>query len=97
MSQIVENWAEIVGILLAILPAPHRADFVELHVRVEEVRRVDDWPLMLSGAEPDLAIMARRGQVDGCADAGGQRIRLRVRAEGPPPLTWFAHPGWRLD
>lgn len=97
--QIVENWVQIIGIVIGILPADERPEFLELSVRVEEVRPVKDYASLLQAEPGDvITLLARTGQVEDRPHSMGLSLPFdaRVRVAGPPPLTYFVHPDWRL-
>lgn len=97
MTQIVENWAEIIGLLIGIVPAPDHPGFAEMHIRIEAVRPVDGFPALIqSGPGEMLVVFARDGQVAGPNCPSGTPVAVKVRAAGPPPLRYYAHPDWSL-
>ena len=97
MVEIVENWAEVIGIVVGLMPAPGREGFVEMKVQVEEVRAVAEFPNLLH-VEPgeNITVLARSGQIDDAGSGTGSPVDLRLRVAGPP-ITYFADAEWRLE
>ena len=97
MVEIIENWAEIIGILIGVIPAPNHTGFMEMHVKVEEVRSVDSYPnLVQVQTGNSIAILVKSARLSGEDCRSGSPVTVRVRAAGPPPLIYFAHPDWRM-
>ncbi len=95
MSQIIENWAEIIGILISILPAEQYPGFVELNVRVETVAEIEGYKNLIAIEEPNIiSILVKAPKFENLEVTPDHTIHLRVRAEGPPPLVYFADPNW---
>jgi hypothetical protein len=87
MVQIVENHAEIVGVLQTSAPSADRAGFRVLTIRVGEAHTVSNWPnLFTRDVGSTLEVLAREGTPAATAQPGP--IRLRVRKAGP--ATAFA-------
>jgi hypothetical protein len=82
MVQIVENHAEIAGVLLKSAPSADRAGFVVLTIRVDEAHPVANWPnLFTRDVGSVIEVFAREGTPAGAAQPG--MIRLKVRKAGP--------------
>ncbi|WP_353474629.1 hypothetical protein PVT71_22025 [Salipiger sp. H15] len=95
--QIVENWAYLIGVIIGVLPSPEMTDFYEVHVRLEVVEKVDDFPMMIAGAAgSEIVLLARASQVADPEAAKGKRFAAKVRAAGPQPLRYFVAPDWSL-
>lgn len=96
--QIVENWAYLIGVILGVLPAPERAGFYEVHVRLEAVEKVEAFPMMVqAGPGEEIVVLVRAEQVPEPEAAKDKSFAARVRAAGPQPLTYFVAPDWTLQ
>ena len=94
MVTIIENWTEVVGIVVALLPSPTRDGFLEMELNVEEVRPVADFPNLVQ-ARPgeNITVLIRTSQVADSRPKAGTEVDLRLRAAGPP-LVYFADADW---
>ena len=87
MVQIVENHAEISGVLLKVAPSADRPGFRVLTIRVDEAHPLESWPnLFTRDVGQTIDVLAREGSAAAAAPPGP--IRLRVRKAGP--ATAFA-------
>ena len=87
MVQIIENHAEIAGVLQKSAPSADRAGFVVLTIRVDEAHPVASWPnLFTRDVGNTIDVLAREGTPAAAARPGA--IRLKVRKVGP--ATAFA-------
>jgi hypothetical protein len=81
MVQIIENHAEIVGVLQKSAPSADRAGFVVLTIRVDEAHPVENWPnLFTRDVGSVIEVLAREGTPAAAAQPGP--VRLKVRKAG---------------
>lgn len=96
--QIVENWAFLIGVIMGVLPSPNFPDLYEVHVKIEAMKQVEPFPMLLQGAENEtIVVLARRSQIKDPDSVVGEEFAARVRAAGPPPLKYFVTPDWSLN
>jgi hypothetical protein len=87
MVQIVENHAEIVGVLLKSAPSADRPGFRVLMIRVDEAHPVANWPnLFTRDVGSVIEVLAREGTPAAATQPGA--VHLQVRKAGP--ATAFA-------
>jgi len=83
--QIVENHAEIEGVLSGIAPSPDRPGFVVLTIEVRNTHPVGNSPnLFTQDVGKTLSVLARVGSEQARAAPGP--IRLKVRKGGPTTI-----------
>ena len=78
MVQIIENHAEISGVLVKSAPSQDRPGFLVLTVRVDAAHSVDKWPNMFThDVGRTIELLAREGSPAAQTPPGP--IRLNVR------------------
>lgn len=98
IMQIIENWTYLIGIIISILPSPDMPDFYEVHVRIEALKQVESYPILVQGSQGDaIVVFARRSQVKNPDHATGKPFSAHIRAAGPPPLKYYVAPDWPLN
>lgn len=96
MVQIEENWSEVTGSVVGIVPGGGaKADRSILRLKLERIRAMPGLPSLVEASKgSELRIHARPAQLD--ADVKpGTVVTMRVRRAGPADL--WAHPDWRLS
>jgi hypothetical protein len=89
MAQVVENWSEVDGRVVAATPAPDRPDFVEVVIDADAVRPVGDWPNLLEDvAGTRIDVLVPRAALDEDLEPGAE-IAWQVRRARS---GIFAHP-----
>lgn len=96
--QIVENWAEVTGLVRSVTPDAGRAGFAHVELVVEQIAAVAGFPNLVGRGSPGtLDVLFRDDVVRHLGLSDGVRLRCRVRLAGGQAL--FAHPdeARRLD
>jgi len=94
MVAIVENWAIIVGVVVAVLPAAPGDRLGTVSVRVERIDTYRDYPNLFRLRPGDVVrIRATREQIGDPCKLPSNRVTIRAR-RGREPETAFAAPDW---
>jgi len=84
MVQVIENWAQVSGVIARLAPSDHGPDWVDVVIADDHVEDVPGYPNLVQAAARPLHVRCRRQDAAGfCA---GAPIRLRVRLGGPSDL-----------
>jgi hypothetical protein len=91
MVQIIENWADVEGVVVGTRPNPELAQFVAVQLTVDRVVPVNGFPNLFSAMSGQTLDVNVPQQLANLADlAPGRHVRVRVRKGGPGAA--FAHP-----
>ncbi len=94
MVAIVENWAIIVGVVVAVMPAASDDRLGTVSVRVERIDTYRDYPNLFRATPGDVVrIRATREQIGDPGKLPSNRVTIRAR-RGREPGTGFAAPDW---
>ena len=91
MQQIIENWSQLGGTVLAVHPHPTNADFSVVRVAVDSAAPVQGFAHLLDEAKgKEIDVNVKTEKIKARVLAPGARVEFRARKSKPTIV--FAHP-----